>query len=158
MEAGRVADAEAEYRKGYEALRAIGEQGFFSTVAALLADTVARQGRLDEAAALVVESRAATASDDALSQALWRMAQARVEAGHGAWAEALVLLDEALKVLAATDFVEMRGHALLQLAEAQADRGRSGGGRLRRTEGARCLRAKGLVTSAGRAEALLRSL
>ena len=158
MEAGRIADAETDYRDGYQMLRAIGEQGFFSTVAALLADTVARQGRLDEGAALVLESRSATAPDDAASQALWRMAQARVEAGRGRWPDAVTLLDEAMEVLEKTDFVEMRGHALFQLAESYAGRGDRDAAAAAARRSLDAFRAKGLVTSAARAEDLLRSL
>ena len=55
--AGRPDRAEAELRADYEVLSAIGERYTLSTIAGLLADAVLRQGRVDEAIALIGRER-----------------------------------------------------------------------------------------------------
>jgi predicted ATPase/class 3 adenylate cyclase len=72
MLAGDLVAAERVYREGYERLEAVGERGFLSTVAALMADAVYGQGRRVEAEQLTRISEEAAASDDVMSQSMWR--------------------------------------------------------------------------------------
>jgi ATP/maltotriose-dependent transcriptional regulator MalT len=66
--AGDAAAAERELREGYETLEQLGETGYLSTIAALLAQAVLMQDRLDEAIQLSEASERASAPDDLESQ------------------------------------------------------------------------------------------
>jgi class 3 adenylate cyclase/tetratricopeptide (TPR) repeat protein len=125
--AGDPAAAERELRAGYDALKAMGESGHLSTSAALLAEAVLAQGRLDEADRLAAESSGLAAEDDRISQVLWRSARARVRAREGRHAEAEALVREAIDVVLTTDHLEeqARAHAdhaeVLELAGRRAE-------------------------------------
>jgi ATP/maltotriose-dependent transcriptional regulator MalT len=116
--------AEAELRSDYEVLSAVGERYTLSTIAGLLADAVLRQGRLDEAIALSVESEAVTADDDVESQSLWRRVKARALAERGELDEAVRLSEDAYQIVAATDAPLLKGGTLVDLARLQAAVGR----------------------------------
>ena len=122
--ADRPDQAEAELRSDYEVLSAIGERYTLSTVAGLLADAVLRQGRVDEAIALSVESEEATADDDVESQSLWRRVRARALVERGETDAALRLSEEAFDLVAGTDAPLLRGGNLVDLATVRAAAGR----------------------------------
>ena len=73
--AGRYDEAERMIMPAYEALKAYGEAGYFSTVAAIAGLALAGQGRYDEAEPFVDEARAVGAEDDVSTQAYWRAGQ-----------------------------------------------------------------------------------
>ena len=81
--AGRPDEAERAAMPAYEALKAYGEAGYFSTVTAIAGFALAGQGRYDEAELLVDEARAIGAEDDVSTQAYWRAGKARILAGRG---------------------------------------------------------------------------
>jgi len=115
--AGDPASAERELRRGYDELKAMGETSFLSSSAALLAEALVVQGRLEEADALADESRTLSAEDDRISQILWRTTRARIRGREGELAEAAGLAREAVELAGSTDFLEERGHAHVALAE-----------------------------------------
>src|SRR5207247_1574925 len=63
--------AERELRRGYEYLCRLGERYLRSSVAGLLAEAVAAQGRMDDAEALALETEELAAEDDVDAQTLW---------------------------------------------------------------------------------------
>lgn len=109
--AGEYAAAEHVLREGYEQLERLGEKGYFSTLAALLAEAVEAQGRLDEARELARASAAAAAPDDVASHVSWRVAEARALARAGAVDEAQAIAREAVEIADATDFSLLRADA-----------------------------------------------
>ena len=82
--AGDPAAAERELRAGVEASVEIGERSNRSTLAALLAETLAEQGKLDEAEEFLRLSDETTADEDVHSQIVRRLARARLLLGRGA--------------------------------------------------------------------------
>jgi class 3 adenylate cyclase/tetratricopeptide (TPR) repeat protein len=107
--AGRFDEAERLFRESHEAFDEAGETGFNSTVTGLLALTVCDLGRFDEAEEFAEKSRTLAAEDDFASQAVWRMAKARVLAQRGEFEEALTLADEAVAINGRTDYLVWQG-------------------------------------------------
>jgi class 3 adenylate cyclase/tetratricopeptide (TPR) repeat protein len=115
--AGDPAAAEQALRSGYETLTAIGEIAWLSTTAALLAEAVYQQGRLDEAAELTRASEEWAGIEDIYSQAGWRSVRAKVLA-HGRHAdEAELLAQECVALAKQTDFLHLRWRAFMSLGE-----------------------------------------
>jgi len=127
MLAGDAACAEQRLREGYDVLHRMGERGFLSTTAGLLAQVVLDQGRIDEAIRLAEVCRDAASDDDLYSQVLWRIGRAKAIAPAGALAEALALAEEAVLLADTSDFSWVRGQAhmalggLLHVARRSAD-------------------------------------
>ena len=127
MLAGDPVAAEREWRAGFEAAVEMGEQGFQSTVAALIAHALVEQGRPAEAEEMVSVSEVAGAEDDVSTQVMWRSARARILAMGGRAAEAEALAREAVARSAATDDLNMRADTLVDLAEVLRIAGDAGG-------------------------------
>ena len=107
--AGGLEEAERLFRESHEAFDEIGETGFNSTVTGLLALTLCDLARFDEAEECADTSRTLTAEDDFASQAVWRMAKARVLAHRGEFEMALRLADEAVGIVDRTDYLVWQG-------------------------------------------------
>jgi tetratricopeptide (TPR) repeat protein len=105
---GNLERAERYFRSGVDGLDRLGETGFNS---AILARALVGLERWDEAEAMVERSRSLTADDDFASQAEWRMGLAEVLAHRGQAEEALPLVDEAVEIVEATDYLEMEADA-----------------------------------------------
>jgi tetratricopeptide (TPR) repeat protein len=114
--AGEPAAAERELRRGYEYLSRLGERYVLSSIAGLLAEAVAAQGRVDDAEALCAETEELAADDDVDAQTLWRLAKAKVLAHRGELEEAETLARDAVALLAPTDYVLNQVSALSCLA------------------------------------------
>jgi len=112
--AGDAAAAEHELRIGYDTLAAMGETYVRATLAAFLAAILAELGRNDEALALSRESEENSSDDDVVAQVVWRGARAR------ALGEAALARDAVERALA-TDFLDLRAGALLDLAVVSGD-------------------------------------
>jgi tetratricopeptide (TPR) repeat protein len=117
MLAGDAAEAEREWRAGFDAAVEMGEQGFQSTVAALLAHALVEQGRLDEAEEMISLSEHAGAEDDVSTQVLGRSARARILAARGRAEEADRFARDAVERSEATDDLNMRADTLVELGE-----------------------------------------
>ena len=81
--AGDLAAAEAELRRDDEALAALDEAYFRSTVAAILANVLVEQGDLEEATRYAELAERLADADDTWSQAAWRTARAGVLVRRG---------------------------------------------------------------------------
>ena len=102
MIAGDPAAAEAELKQGCDALRAMGERGFLSTMLAGLAEAKYALGRFGEAHQLTEEAEALAAADDLDAQAWWRAIRAKVLAQRGQFTTARQLVGEAEALIAPT--------------------------------------------------------
>ncbi len=127
--AGRVREAEEELRLGYDELGQLGEKGYRSTLAGVLAVRLCAQGHHDEAEPYAQEARELAAVDDLTTQLYWRCAQAEVLASRGEIDEARRLVREAQDLLDTTDYVDDRGAALLTRAVVEREAGNPDGAR-----------------------------
>ncbi len=119
MRAGAYDRAEARLRDEYERLDAMGEHSYLATTAGLLAKVLLISGHTEEAQALCDRSRESADPTDGPTQALWRGTQARLQARRGAVADGVRLAQEAVALVARTDFLMDHGDALFALAETQ---------------------------------------
>ena len=94
----------------------MGERAFRSTMAAFLARTILEQGRDQEAEDFAELSAELAASGDLTTQILWRCVRARVLARRTEIQEAEALAREAPAIAEATDFLNYRAYALLDLS------------------------------------------
>jgi class 3 adenylate cyclase/tetratricopeptide (TPR) repeat protein len=116
--AGDLPAAERELRAGVDASSALGERSNLSTLAALLAETLADQGDLDEADKYLEISDRMTADEDVLSQVVRRVARAKLHLGRGNVEEAAELTQAAVDVAAKTDAPLVQADALVAQGDA----------------------------------------
>jgi hypothetical protein len=95
----------------------MGERTVLSTRTAQLGHALCTLGRYDEALMLSYRSAELGASDDAVTQSLWRQVRARVLAHRGDVSAAAALAREAVRLAEATDALDAQADALLDLAE-----------------------------------------
>ena len=123
--AGEPAAAAELAVEGCRLLEQTGEQGWLSTAVGYLAGALYQLDRLDEADQAATRSAELGASDDAITQMLWRQVKAKVLARRGDPLESERLAREAVAIGAETDMLDARGNAHLDLAEVLALAGRS---------------------------------
>jgi class 3 adenylate cyclase/tetratricopeptide (TPR) repeat protein len=153
--AGNAGAAEWEIRAAYEVLEQIGEKGLLSTQAARLAQTLYGQERYEEAEHYTKISEQAGASDDIVTQVLWRQVRAKTLALRGQVEDAEELARHAVALAEPTDAIDMRADSLVDLAAVLRLVGRTDD-RKALLEGAlRLYEQKGNVVSAARARGVL---
>jgi class 3 adenylate cyclase/tetratricopeptide (TPR) repeat protein len=113
--AGDLVAAEAELRRDYDTLAAVGETYFRSTIAGLLAIVLVDLDRTAEADGLARIAEEISGADDVLSQVLWRLARARIRAAAGEAAVAESLARAAVALADETGDIELRADALAGL-------------------------------------------
>jgi predicted ATPase/class 3 adenylate cyclase len=156
--AGDNTAAERELRRGYRALAEMGERGYLSTLAALLAAALYEQNVLDEAEQLAHRAQEEAAEDDIWSQVISRGTRAKILALRESPIEAEVLAREAVQIVHETDALDLHGRALLDLTEVLRGAGRSSDAATCVDQALGLFQAKGNVVLAGRAQTLLDSL
>jgi tetratricopeptide (TPR) repeat protein len=124
--AGDPAAASEYGAAGLKLHEELGEQGFRSTAAGNLAQALYALDRLEEADTWAGRAAALGASDDALTQMLWRQARAKVLARRGEHAEAERLAREAVTIGEGTDGLHWQGDAHADLAEVLMLSGKAG--------------------------------
>ena len=125
--AGDPAACERELRGGFALIEKLGEQGFLSTVAALLAHVILDQDRTGEAEEFVAASEAAAAEDDVATHILLQSARARVLARRGMADEAEQLSRAAVREAEESDDVNSHADVLTHRAEVLRRAGKSDG-------------------------------
>jgi ATP/maltotriose-dependent transcriptional regulator MalT len=153
MLAGDPAAAVATLRRSYEALAEMGERGFRSTIAGLLAHALCALGEDDEADRFSRACEDAAAPEDAFSQVLWRSARAKVLARRGDAGPAEAAAREAVEIAERTDLLNTQADALLDLAEVLERSGRNDEARAAAQDAAECFERKGNLVSLARARA-----
>ena len=117
--------AAAEFgEEGCRLLAELGDQSILSTLAGKLAQALCALDRLEEADAWAGRAAKLGASDDAITQMLWRQVRAKVLARRGENAEAVRLAREAVAVCEKTDFLDAQGDVHSDLAEVLSRAGR----------------------------------
>jgi tetratricopeptide (TPR) repeat protein len=111
----RVAAESGE--EGCRLLEEMGDRAWLSTAVGMLGEAYLRLGRLDEAERSAERARELGASDDAITQILWRDVTANVLALRGEHAEAERLAREAVEIAEATDMLVATGETYLYLAD-----------------------------------------
>jgi len=153
--AGDYGAAERSLRVGLEALDAMGEQGFRSTVAAYIARALYRQDRLDEAEELARGAEQSSAADDIWSKTWAGGTRAKVLARRGNDREAEQLAREAAARIEGTDALDLRGGALLDLADVLTLAGRKQEARAPAEDALVLFERKGNVVSAEEARRMV---
>jgi class 3 adenylate cyclase len=123
--AGDPAGAEAELRRGYDALSAIGEVSWLSTNAGILAEALYARGRYDEAERFTQVSEDNAGAEDVYTHVVWRSVRAKLFARRGWTAEALELAAASAKLAEQTDYMHLRWHELMCRAETLRLAGRA---------------------------------
>jgi tetratricopeptide (TPR) repeat protein len=114
---GDPREAEHECRASYERLKALGEKSHFSSMSQGLAVALCEQGRYEEAADVINESREASRPNDIHSQIMWRSVLARVLASKGQFEEARRSAQDAIDFASTSDFIVGHADALLDQNE-----------------------------------------
>ncbi len=163
MLAGDPAAAEAYLRADSETLDEMKDEALLST--ALLSTTDAfrarallEQERDDEAEHYTRLSERRAATSDLVTQIIWRSVRARVLARRGSIDQAEQLARQAVDLAKQTDFLNLKGDALLDLAHILHRAGRLELARARGAEALRCYQQKGNSVAAARAGSLLTRL
>jgi predicted ATPase len=143
--------AAATLRRSYETLLEMGERGFRSTIAGLLAHALCALGEDEEAERFSRAGESAAASDDMYSQVLWRSARAKVLARRGEVGAAEAAAREAVALAERTDLLNTQADALLDLAEVLALADRDDEARSAAREAAERFERKGNLPSLARA-------
>jgi class 3 adenylate cyclase/tetratricopeptide (TPR) repeat protein len=115
--AGEFARAAELGEEACRLLDEVGETAILSTAAGRLAQALYSLDRIDEADAWAARSAEAGASDDAMTQMIWRLVRAKVLARRGELAEAQSLGREAVRLGEATDMLDFQGDAYADLGE-----------------------------------------
>ena len=98
-------------RDPLDVLERLGEQSFYSTLAATYGWALARTGRLEEAEEFITKGREASPSDDWATQIVWREAMAVLEAQRGNLEEGERLAREAVALTEGVDYLPQMGDA-----------------------------------------------
>jgi class 3 adenylate cyclase len=117
---GDPAAAAAFGREAMSIYDEIGERSFASTAAGVLAQALYELDRLDEAEEWASRADKLGASDDAITQMLWRQVRAKVLARRGEHAEAERLARDALAIGAETDMLNPVADTYADLGEVLA--------------------------------------
>jgi class 3 adenylate cyclase len=153
--AGDWAGGEQALRESYEILESSGDVASQAYIAALLADALLRQGKLDEADRYSAAGQELSVSDDVMNSAAWRRVRARVLAQRGNVEAALSLAHEATELMSDTDFLDEHAAAWLDLAEILKVAGKTDDAKAAIGEAIALYEAKGNLVGRARAEALL---
>ena len=103
--------------EGCRLFEELGDKGRLSTAAGYLAQALYRLDRLDEADAWAARAPQLGASDDAITQILWRQVRAKVLARRGEHAAAEQLAREVAALSEETDMLDAQGDVYADLAE-----------------------------------------
>jgi class 3 adenylate cyclase/tetratricopeptide (TPR) repeat protein len=125
MLAGDAIAAERELRDGYDALERLSDYGHLASMAPDLGDAVYAQGRYDEALRLSEFGESITIAGDVDADVRWRQLRAKALARAGRHDEAEAFAIEAVRIVAATEFLNLHAHALMALAEVRRLAGRT---------------------------------
>jgi class 3 adenylate cyclase/tetratricopeptide (TPR) repeat protein len=142
--------AETIAREALDTLESLGETVNSAVVAMLLAESLCRQGRFDEAEAATETSERLAWPDDLHAQVGWRAARAQACAGRGESQRGEEIAREAIALLEGTDDLDLRGDAFVALGKTLSGTQRDDAYR----QAGALYEAKGNLASAERARRL----
>jgi class 3 adenylate cyclase/tetratricopeptide (TPR) repeat protein len=122
---GNAARAEAELRAGYEILDRISDLGHLASHAPDLGDALYALGRNEEALGLSEFTERITIEGDVDAEVRWRSLRAKTLARRGRYDEAVAFADDAVRLAADTDYLNLHAEALHALAEVHRLAGRN---------------------------------
>ena len=152
--AGDFAAAAEHGEESCRLLDELGEKAILSTAAGRLAQALYALDRLDEADGWAGRSSELGASDDAMTQMLWRQARAKVLARHGS-EEAEPLAWEAVAIGEKTDMLDAQGDAYADLGEVLLLAGKPDEAVRALEQALECYERKGNIVSSRRAQTRL---
>jgi cytochrome c-type biogenesis protein CcmH/NrfG len=155
--AGAVEEAERQARRALELGAAVGGDESDVASALLLAESLVRQGRLDEVEEVVRANAGLTSTADIGRSAAWNALRADVRMHHGSWGGAVGLAHGAVDAIDRTELFTVRAELRLTLAAALLGSGNPPGARLVATEAVRMFAAKGNIAALASARARGRS-
>jgi tetratricopeptide (TPR) repeat protein len=109
--------------RSYAGLTQAGEHGYASTVAGHLANLYVVVGRYAEADHYATLAQEMSSPDDIDARARGLRSKARVLASRGDHAQALDLVAQAIAIVDATDYLDLRGETYVDLAEVRLSTG-----------------------------------
>ena len=124
--AGDAVAAEREIREGYAILAELEETGFRSTNAAVLANALLVQGRLEEAADAAADALTLAPVDDVATLGTAHRVRAQITALRGDAAAAIAEARQAVALVEQTDYVVEHADALVALARVYETAGQAG--------------------------------
>ncbi len=124
LRAGAVDEAIRELRRDDDALAAIDETYFRSTVTAILANALCLDGRFDEALDCSMLAERLSDADDVWSQVSWRTARAHVMAARDEAEQATAIIREAVALVGSTEDIELQAETLVESARVMRALGR----------------------------------
>jgi tetratricopeptide (TPR) repeat protein len=119
------AAAEAELRRDFESLDAMGERNYIATTSAYLAFALILQGRWEEADTFVRFSEETASPDDVTPQYLWRQFRGRLLSHEGAHDQAIAMVRRSVELTDQTEEIDSQGNSRLDLAHVLAKAGRN---------------------------------
>jgi class 3 adenylate cyclase/tetratricopeptide (TPR) repeat protein len=152
--AGDPVAAERDLRWGVDTLRGIGELSWMSSAAAILAEALFEQGRLEDGEEFVRVSEESAGSEDTYSQSLLRSVRAKILARQGRASEAEALARQAVAIAEPTDFLFLQAMALISLGEVLEAAGKRDDAAAVLDEGVAICQRKGFTVGAERARAV----
>jgi tetratricopeptide (TPR) repeat protein len=154
-------DPEAAVELGEEGCRTLdelGERAYLSTSAGNLAQALYAANRLDRAFAWAARGAEVGASDDAITQMLWREVKAKVLAHRGEHEEAERLAHEAVSIGEVTDLLHEQANSYADLAEVLLLTGKPDESMAALEQALERYERKGTIVSAERTRARLTEL
>lgn len=145
---------EAALREGYEMSVRMGNVGIQSTTAVHLAESLLRQGRIEETKSFVEIGEQLSASDDVFNQVKILALKVGLGLARGDLAEAEAMARQAVAAAAATAFLDLAAGAWLDLAAVLRSAGSSEASAAA-SEAHQLFERKGNLVGAGRARAFL---
>jgi tetratricopeptide (TPR) repeat protein len=136
----------------------LGEQSLLSTAAGKLAQALYALDRLEEADAWAGRAAELGASDDMITQMLWRQVRAKVLARRSQQTEAEPLAREAVAIGEKTDMLDAQGDAYADLAEVLSLAGRPNEAEAALGQALGCYQRKGNLVSTQHAQTRLADL
>jgi tetratricopeptide (TPR) repeat protein len=125
LRASDPAAAERELRAAYEILDSLQDIGHLSSAAPDLGEALVELGRADEALRISEYTETISIEGDVDANVRWRQLRARALARLGRHDEAEAFALEAVRLIAATDYLDLHANALMALAEVMRLAGRT---------------------------------
>jgi predicted ATPase/class 3 adenylate cyclase len=158
MMAGDPVAAEAEFRRGSEALEDIGDRWFLVSMTAFLARALFAQGRYEEADAETVRAEELSDPDDPTAKADWAITRAKVLAQRGEFEAAEALGREAVAIRSQTDEITDHADALMDLCYVLEAAGKKDDAAAVAEQAIQLYETKGVLPALDRTRAILSTL